>query len=107
MSSAVDAAAPSPADPPRETLAKVASDAAKVGRGKIAEKAGDLLWWLVKSAGEAIVAIGVSAGLGGDDDSGETRQGKLEYDVHSGNMLIRWRDGSTTLAPKEYQPHPG
>lgn len=76
-----------------------------VGAGGAALPVGKFLKWVVKEVGSALVAIGVQSRL--DDEPEEdnwTKYGKLEYQVSSNQMLIRWKDGSATLAPKEYQP---
>lgn len=102
MSDAIDESAPYPAKFPRESILPHTTQ--RGGRSELVERAGQALWWLIKEVGSAIVAIGVGKSLEGQDSDVTTQKGKLEYQPSSNTMLIRWVDGSTTLAPKEYQP---
>lgn len=90
-----------PVEAPRQvTLAMQA----RAGRGDAAEAVGKALWWVVKEVGSAIVAIAVGKSLDGHDGSVRAQRGKLEYQLGSNQMLIRWPDGSASLAPRKYQP---
>ncbi len=63
---------------------------------------GNAVWWVVKEVGAAIIAVAV--GKAAEDGPYKSQKGKLVYQQESNQMLIEWKDGSTTLAPKEYQP---
>jgi hypothetical protein len=99
-----DQAAPLPAKlPMTRNDGGGGSGATGAGGGAAGLPVGKLLRWVVKEVGGALVAIGVNKVLSGDDDA-HTTKGELEYELSTNQMLIRWADGSTTLAPEEYQP---
>lgn len=111
MQEAADRYAPYPAPlTNKQTLAMTAREpggggvggAAAGGGGGVA--IGELVKWVVKQVGSALIAIGVQDALDHRDDE-RTAKGKLEYQLASNQMVIKWEDGSYSLAPKEYQPH--
>ncbi len=101
LSDSADSSAPEPARVDTLPLAKASPAAANAaGAAAAAAAVGRFAWWVVKEVGGALVAITVGKAVDGRDDGAETKKGKLEYDLSSNTMLIRWVDGSATVAPR-------